>query len=417
LSTFENRGSVGPSARVANPRERAGSEIDAVDGVVPDIVVSATSTAEIEQVVARARSEKLAVLVAGGGTLLGVGNAPRRFDIRLDLSGLTTTIEHTPDDLVVSAHAGVSLASLNERLGAAGQRVALAAPDPARSTLGGIAAADFADGTAHAYGRPRDQVLGMTVIDGRGRCIRVGGRVVKNVAGYDLPRMFVGSFGTLGVIAELTLRTRPLPERSEAIRVEFDDWNSFEAARAALFGCHLPLTSVDLEIARVAERWQRALCVRLEGTDAEVTHQRKRVTELCPGGDVATGSTVASASAERPDSVTVRMSGPAAGSVSLAADLVDVAGAIGPTGHVSGECGGACVRWHSREAGRSSIDVVRRIASRHGYGVVVERAPPLDKRDLDVWGGEPAGFAIMKRLKNRFDPEGIFAPGRFVGGI
>jgi len=111
------------------------------------------------------------------------------------------------------------------------------------------------------------------------------------------------------------------------------------------------------------------------------------------------------------------MSGPAAGSVALAADLIHAASEVDPIGHVTGECGGACVRWHSREPGRTSIDLVRRIAGRHGYGVVVERAPPMDKRDLDVWGGEPAGFAIMKRLKNRFDPEGMFAPGRFVGGI
>jgi glycolate oxidase FAD binding subunit len=417
VSTVENRGSDGPPALGANLRERVGTEDDAVDAVVPRFVVHVTSIAEIEQVVARARSEKLAVVAVGGGTLLDIGNAPQRFDMRLDVSGLKTSIEHAPDDLVVSAHAGVSLAALNESLAAAGQRVALSAPDPARSTLGGIAAADFADGTSHAYGRPRDQVLGMTVIDGRGRCIRVGGRVVKNVAGYDLPRLFVGSFGTLGVIVDLTLRTRPLPERSEAIRVGFDDWDGLEQARAALFGCELPSTAVDLEIARISDRWQRSLHLRLEGTDAEVTHQRARVAALCSRGVVTTGFSPADATQAFMDSVILRMSGRAARSVALAAALIDAAGEAGLTGRVSGECGGACLRWHSGDAGRPSIELVRRIAPRHGYGVVVERALPTDKRDFDVWGDEPAGLAIMKRLKAKFDPGGIFAPGRFVGGI
>lgn len=417
MSALEERSSGGPDVLVADLRERAGTGADSVDGIVPGIVVTAASTSAIEQVIARARLENLAVLVTGAGTLLGVGNVPRRFDMRLDLSALSTMIDHAPDDLVVSAHAGVSLALLNERLAAAGQRVALAAPDPWRSTIGGIAAADFADGTSHAYGRPRDQVLGMTVIDGRGRCIRVGGRVVKNVAGYDLPRLFVGSFGTLGVIADLTLRTRPLPERSEALRVGFDDWDSLEQARAALSGCDLPLTRVDLEIARISDRWQRSLQLRLEGTDAEVTHQRKRVAALCSRGVVTAGSSPADASPAPTEPVILRMSGRATRSVALAAELIDAASEAGLTGRVSGECAGACLRWRTGAAGRPSIELVRRIARRHGYGVVIERAPPTDKRNLEVWGDEPAGLAIMKRLKAKFDPEGIFAPGRFVGGI
>jgi len=419
MSPFEERDSGSPSAHLANLRERAGTEADAVDGVVPRIIVGAASVTEIKQAIARARSESLAVVVAGGGTLLGVGNVPRRFDMKLDLSDLSTMVEHSPDDLVVSTDAGVSLARLNEKVAAAGQRVALAAPDPLRSTIGGLAATDFADGTSFAYGRPRDQILGMTVIDGRGRCIRVGGRVVKNVAGYDLPRLFAGSFGTLGVIAELTLRTRPLPEQSDTIRVAFDARETLEQARAALFVCDLPLTSLDLEIEQISDRWQGALCLRFEGTEAEVTHQRTRVIALCSGGDVTTDSPSTAASPATSDAVTVRMTGPASRSVALSTDLTEATSKGALTGRVSGECGGSCLRWHSADAGtgRTSIELVRRVAARHGYSVVVERASPMDKRDLDVWGSEPPGLAIMKRLKARFDPECVFAPGRFVGGI
>ena len=421
MRTDETDGDVGGRSSTGTPR-RAGSSIDSIDGVTPGVVISPTTTDEVMSIVKDCRASALAIVPAGSATLLEIGNVPRRFDVRLDLLSLRQTIEHSPDDMVVTIAASVSLAGLNERLAETGQRVALSAPDPQHATVGGLAATDFAGPLAYGFGCPRDQILGMTVVDGCGRRLRVGGRVVKNVAGYDLPRLFSGSFGTLGVITELTLRTYPCPAKSRVLHVEYADPEGLDAARGALFASNLPLSAIDADITHRAGSYRWSLRLLVEGTEAEVSQQETRIEALC-------ASAVGAARRARPDSeavsvdapVVVRMVGRPADGIRLATDLLREAANHGLEGYTSVEAAGTRSRWFAHcvrpEDCARAVTLARRLASRYGASAIVERVPSSVKRTIDVWGERPEGFEIMRRLKARFDPDDILAPGRFVGGI
>ena len=403
-------------------RRRAGSTLDAIDGVAPDVVFSPDTTADVVSIVEECRSSGRAIIATGGATLLELGNVPRRFEVRLDLLRLSQTIEHSPKDMVVTVAASVSLARLNEQLADAGQRVALTATEPQRATIGGLAASDFSGPLAYGFGSPRDQILGMTVVDGCGRRLRLGGRVVKNVAGYDLPRLFIGSCGTLGVITELTLRTHPCPEKSRSARIDYFDWDSLDAARAALFASNLPLSAIDTEVESCAGSHRWSLEILIEGTASEVSYQEDRVEQLC-GGRLTEVVREPSESRAIPEQapVVVRTSGRPAYGIRLAADLVREADTHGMDCRINAESAGARLRWavdcRRTEDCTPLIALAQGLATRYGATAVVERMPSREKRAVDIWGPVPVGFDIMKRLKRRFDPDEIFAPGRFVGGL
>ena len=421
MGAEETGGNEGGPSPMETPR-RAGSSIDAIDGVTPAVVISPTTTDEVVSIVKDCRSSALAIVPAGGATLLAIGNVPRRFDVRLDLLRLTQTIEHSPEDMVVTIAASVSLASLNERLAETGQRVGLTAPDPQRATVGGLAAADFPGPLAYAFGCPRDQILGMTVVDGCGRRLRVGGRVVKNVAGYDLPRLFSGSYGTLAVITELTLRTHPSPAKARTLHVECADPERLDAARGALFASNLPLSAIDADITYRAGAYRCSLGLLVEGTEAEVAQQATRIAALCASPDSESEPARPAAAARSANApVVVRIVGRPADGIRLATDLLRDAAEHGLEGCMRVEAAGAWSRWFADcvrpEDSARAVALARRLASRYGASAIVERVPSSEKRRLDVWGERPAGFEIMQRLKARFDPDDILAPGRFVGGI
>ena len=230
--------------------------------------------------VAECSKRGLAIVPQGGGTEIRFGNKPARYDTKLSLAGMSRATARNPEDLTVTVDAGIPLSHLNRLLAGDGQRVALDADSAHRSTLGGLAAVDHRGRLAFRYGSPRDQILGMTVIDGRGRELRIGGKVVKNVAGYDLTRLFVGSYGTLGIITEITIRTYPLaPATADAV-FEFDDARSADMARGRIFASRLPLAGFDAEadVTSGSGNW-RLRCL-LEGSAEEVEHQVERIEQL-----------------------------------------------------------------------------------------------------------------------------------------
>jgi glycolate oxidase FAD binding subunit len=346
--------SIGPG------QVRRGRERDAVDGVVPESVVTATSTKDVAVCVAECSKRGLAIVPQGGGTAIRFGNKPARYDTKLSLAGMSRATARNPEDLTVTVDAGIPLSHLNRLLAGDGQRVALDADAAHRSTLGGLAAADHRGRLAFRYGSPRDQILGMTVVDGRGRELRIGGKVVKNVAGYDLTRLFVGSYGTLGVITEITIRTYPVASSTADAVFEFDDALSVDAARSRIFASRLPLAGFDAEadVKGGSGNW-RLRCL-LEGSAEEV--------------------------------------------------------------RVDGRLGTGLFRL-STSAGRSTealafVRTVEKLCEPDPRArVVTETASAELKSTLDVWGGVVPGFHLMKRIKQKFDPSGILSPGRFVGRL
>src|SRR3990172_741034 len=169
----------------------------AVDGLTPQAAVAPASYEQAAEVMRYAHAEGLAVIPWGGGTHIHVGNLPRRYDIALSLSRLNAVVEHEPADLTTTVQAGMTLSELQGRLGAAGQLLPLDPPGGERATIGGILATNASGPWRHAFGGARDMTIGLRVVTAEGRITRAGGRVVKNVAGYDLCKLYIGSLGTL----------------------------------------------------------------------------------------------------------------------------------------------------------------------------------------------------------------------------
>ncbi|MBU6430448.1 MAG: FAD-binding oxidoreductase, partial [Cyanobacteria bacterium REEB65] len=204
----------------------------AVDGLEPETIEQPTSPEAVKEILAEARSERLGIVVVGGGTALAIGNVPRRYDLAVDMRALRAIGDYSAADLVVTAQAGVTVGQLQSLLQPNGQFLPLDAPPDA--TLGGVVAAGQAGRRRYSRGTPRDWVIGARAILGNGRSIRAGAAVVKNVAGYDVLKLLCGSAGTLGVLTEVTFKVAPIPQATTTWTVACDSWLGADAVRQAV---------------------------------------------------------------------------------------------------------------------------------------------------------------------------------------
>src|SRR5919202_2840773 len=189
---------------------------DAVDGVEPAFVAEPGSIEETSELLSLVGEEGLAVARGGGGTKDSLGNPPRELDLILSTARMNEIVEHVPGDQVVRVQAGMRLQDLQERLAGSDQMLGIDTPEEG-ATIGGVVAANSSGPRRHRYGTIRDLIIGITVVLSDGTVAKAGGKVVKNVAGYDLPKLFTGSLGTLGIIAEVTFRLHPLPQEVRSV--------------------------------------------------------------------------------------------------------------------------------------------------------------------------------------------------------
>jgi glycolate oxidase FAD binding subunit len=416
MKTTHSAGAERPFPRVAPATAR-----DGVDGIVPETILTPRDPAEIPELLREARRVGHAVVARGGGTRLDLGNPPTRLERLISLAGLDSAIAHDPDDMVVTAGAGTALATLERVLAARGQRCGLGAWYPDEATIGGIVAANEHGSRAYAYGGPRDQVLGLGVVDGCGRTLRCGGRVVKNVAGYDLPRLFTGSLGTLGIITQVTLRTHPLPEVSEELEIRNADPAALAAACSKLFLSRVPLSSFGVagQVETAGISWRVRL--RIEGTAAQVRSMRTSIAKLGGAEPVPTPGTFEASAPNREENLVLRASSRPDTAVAVAVRWLASIASIVSSARVTVDYPGASVRLIGNVAAfdvaNRVIDVTARDLTDVLASLVIERVPLGAKAGRDVWGHRPAELAIMRRVKARFDPDQLLAPGRFVGGI
>jgi glycolate oxidase FAD binding subunit len=374
----------------------------------------------------------------GGGTKLGWGrDAP--VDLELSTAGLAEVREHNAGDFVAVLQGGVPLATAQRRFAAAGQRLALDPPLGAgdAATLGGVLATGDSGPLRHRYGAPRDLVLGVTLALSDGTLARAGGKVIKNVAGYDLGKLAAGSFGTLGVIVEAAVRLHPLPPRTATAIGRGDDPARVAAAASALAHQRLELESLDVRwagdegavLARAAGAVPQPLAdraataLRESGLDAEVVEDddelwaRQREGQRArwaAGGEPAREASALTSAASGPTpgpfaDVVVRVSG-------LQSRLGDVLTAARWLGaEVVGRAAlGLC--WVRLPGGAEAVGELR--AALAPLSCVVLDAPPEVRAALDPWGEvDAAAVELMRRVKARFDPAGALSPGTFVGGL
>ena len=401
----------------------------AVDGLGPEVVVAPATIGQLQQVLSEAHTARVAVVALGGGAHRGAGNVPESYDVALSLARLDRIIAHEPADLTVTVEPGVRLADLQTRLAQHGQFVPFDPPCDNAATIGGILSANAHGPLRHAYGTARDWLIGVHVVHADGSMSKSGGRVVKNVAGYDMHKLYVGSLGTLGIIAEATLKVAPLP-RSEVTLVL--------TCRSAAQASDLILAAHDAGLALRAaevlsppaanavlgnEAW--SVIVRAAGEPGTVTRTRSELhaasTALGAKVDERDTSDVWSAwdVAFRPGVLSLHVS-VMPSSVGEAMQVLDRRFA-GAGARLSATLTAGVIRANlkpTREARAGAlVDAAREVASRFGGGAIVDAAPPVLKHDIDVFGPLRPDFAIMKRLKDEFDPRRVLSPGRFVGRL
>jgi glycolate oxidase FAD binding subunit len=396
---------------------RDASSADDVDGVPAALVASPTSTDEVAEVMRTADGNDLAVVPRGAGTTLTWGAPPERLDLVLDLTGVTGVVEHAAGDLVVVVRAGTPMAELQEVVAQAGQQLAL---DPAYpgATVGGTLAVSPSGPRRLLYGTARDLLIGVTFVRADGVVAKAGGKVVKNVAGYDFGKLLTGAYGTLGVVTEAVFRLHPLPAARRLLTAPYPDASAAGRAALAVLGSQVVPTAVELDGPGDGVR----VTVLVEGVPAGVEARADAVLALL-GADAASTDTVPPAFGALPFDaggtglkVTSSLTGigpvlaPAHRLAHEHALPVTVGGSAAGVLH-AGLPGGA------DPAGVATIvDGLRAAAAPYDGTVTVITAPPAVRAAVDPWGPVP-GLDLMRRLKAELDPRRRLSPGRFVGGI
>ena len=391
---------------------------DHVDGVAPGVVARPADTAQVAEVLRAATAHGLSVVPRGRGTKMTWGTPPTGADVLLDVSALDQVLDHAAGDLIVATQAGARLRDVQEVVGGGGQRLALDETVPGTS-IGGLLATNTSGPRRVATGTARDLLIGITLVRADGVVAKAGGRVVKNVAGYDLGKLLIGSAGTLGVITDATFRLHPVPAAHRWVRAGCDD--PAEAQRLAQSVVHGQAVPSAVEV-----DWadgHGTVSVLLEGREDGVEGRAATVRSLlgatstdaadAPGGGStypwepgATGDDRATAL-----KLTFVLTG-----------LADVLAAAAETGVALRGSAGAGVAYAAVPAGTpvgtvaATLARLREVCTRHGGSAVVVDAPAAVKAAVDVWGPVPA-LDLMRRVKDQFDPDHRLAPGRFVGGI
>ncbi len=414
---------------VGEDHVRAATSADQVDGAQPTLTVTPGSQEELSRVLRAASTVGARVVARGGGTKLTWGGSPEAVDVSLSTAHLNRILEHSAGDLVVTAEAGVQLTDLQAHVASAGQRLALDPPGEA-ATLGGIVATDASGPLRHRYGTVRDLLIGITVVLADGTVARAGGKVVKNVAGYDLAKLYTGSLGTLGIVTQVTFRLHPLPEAATTVLIELPTPDAAAGLVAVIRTS--PLVPSAIELDWESGRNGGVVAVLIEGVVAGVSAQAEAAVALArPFGPAR------KLAADEGTSVWETMRslpwhpGPALFGLKLAfppAQLAQVVHAVNDT--VVGQGGRAKVRGRaatgvlfvsvsdvSLEKQIHIVTTLRSILTRARGSLVVLHASPEVKAAVDVWGSVGNSLPLMQRVKHQFDPERILSPGRFVGGI
>ena len=395
---------------------RPAGEADRVDGVDVELVAYPRSAPEVAAALAVAARHALAVVARGAGTKLDWGYPPERAGLVLDLSHMSGVIEYTSDDLVVRVKAGTPLSDLAERLSGAGQRLAIDEVVPG-STAGGAVATGACGPLRHAYGAVRDRVLGMTVVRPDGVVARAGSKVVKNVAGYDLAKLFTGSYGTLGVLTELIFKLAPLPAARLYVTASYPAPEEVGPVLSALRRSQAAPEAVELSCP--LPDGPAELCVLVEGRQGPVEDRAAKVAAAMAVGEVSTSAPPGWGCLPGP--VTLKLTTVLSALPDLAARAGEACTALGLTATLRGSAGVGVVYLGlaaSTERGPLAsllAELRRAVGPGQGHATLL-RAPAATKAGLDIWGPVP-GLELMKRVKQRFDPGRLLAPGRFVGGI
>ena len=419
--------SLGSIVGVENVQYKPALRIDYHE---PSVLVFPGSVAQAADSLRVCSEANLPVIPAGNMTWLDCGNLLRRADIVLSLRRMARIIDYSPPDLTITVEAGTMLGELNSAALGEGQWLPLDPPGHLDATVGAIVSCASSGPLRFGFGTPRDYVIGLRLAHVDGAISRSGGRVVKNVAGYDMNKLYVGSFGTLGVIAETTFKLRPRPDTFTTLVTEGEDHARLGKLAEAMLGEGLEpassiLASELLSAPKSAHRFRHALFVRFIDSEASVRHQVERALELAgreatvlagPEQEKVWSGLV---DLERFGSTIVRISSP----VSKTRGLIEEIVASGSPRYAEADIATGIIRAVFRDDETEEIEAanwiteLRSKARALGGTLFIERAAPHVRERAGAWGEVGATSGLMAAIKAKFDPQGLLNPGRFVEGI
>ncbi len=446
LADFLPVGSVVPTERL---------EGYAVDGVTPQAAALVSTREDTAEVMRWAGDQGVSVFPRGGGTQMVLGNVPDEVGLALDLSGQGRLLDYQPADLTVTVEAGISLSQLQQELAPGGKFLPLEAPLAEISTIGGILAANATGPMRSSYGQPRDWLIGIGVVGADGVETKAGGKVVKNVTGYDLNKLYAGSLGTLGIIVETTFKLSPTPAEMTTVLASFanlpEGINAGVSVTSRTFApngfqvldrqaAHQLKVEPGLEMLDQAGAGSALTIAFLAGGPRGVRRRTDETVRLLRESGACDAVVLDAAESqssladltnlgwtdETQPYLSMRVAAPPSATAAVAGQCLN-ANLQGMIPGVVADAGYGLVRlfWWSGPVKEWVDDGMlletllrtRRTAREAGGQAVVERCPPSLKKQIDVWGGRPEAIEIMRRLKKKFDPGRILNPGRFVGGI
>ncbi len=412
-----------------------------VDGFTPKAVLVPSSIQEIQEIFAFSANHGLSIIPAGSGTKLGIGNPPEQVDLVLSTRQMNSVLEYEPADLTVTVQAGMKLRDLQMILGKHGQYLPLNPPYADRTTVGGIAATGSSGPLRLRHGTPRSRILGMRVVQSGGDLVQSGGKVVKNVAGYDLNKLYIGSFGTLGIITDLTFKLFPLPECERVVILRFKEIQdavrvSSEITNSQLLPSFLNLFINGLPSTNILNP---TLVVGIDGAPKTVDWQGNQLHSIAeqnrPIGmeciEKSQSQNLVEAMQAFPEYSQLGPSIVCKANI-RATDIEDFITTALEAGHDLGASTRAMAlmgsgimhltftAFSSNMENPTIVDTLIKLREHTlqiGGNLIVETAPIELKRDIDIWGPVGKIATIMKQIKARFDPGGLLNPGRFVAGI
>jgi glycolate oxidase FAD binding subunit len=415
-------------------KSRAANQADAIAGALPQHVFEPSSVEELVEVVRVTARDKLALAAIGSGTTLGLGNPPSRYDVAVRMRRLNRIVDYAPEDQVVVVEAGATLGELQSVLREHGQRLAIDPPGGDAMTIGGMIATNAYGPGVLRYGTLKDAIVGIEIVRADGVLARAGGKVVKNVAGFDVSKLMVGSLGTLAIVSRATFRVHPLPEATRSLHLT--------AAVGRVFPFILALREAQLEPSAIVARVAGAhanISVTFEGFGPGVGAQVERCIAIAgemslpvlderePGAGTAIsdvtpgegreareveGQPQALLKATFPPTNFSRVAGEVGSGVAYPSQGVMYFGRPSTSPRVLG----AEIASDPAERGSAVVKLRQFFESMNGT-LVVWDMPRAWRGEIDAWGTPPPSSALMRALKERFDPDRRLSPGRFVGGI
>ena len=446
---------------LGNDRVRASeSELReyAIAGRVPAALLKPRTAHEVAEIVRLAAAEKLALVCCGSRSKLQLGMPLRRYDLALDMTGLHEIAHYDPGDLTLSVDAGITLRELAKALAAKNQFLPLAVPYHGTSTIGGSIASGIDSTLRQLYGTPRDFLIGAEFVDGQGQLCRSGGRVVKNVTGYDLHKLLIGSLGTLAAITRLNFRTFPLPQLRGGHISTFAAPESAFAFRAALVESGLPFSNLELFDPGISTllaeylkktglslpesfnsaRW--SVYAAFEGNEVVAQRIQRELQKQSKNAHAERSETLNDQTLMRIDDALreafawLRQSAPEVALLRIvlprfspadAPEFLQLSNQTPTRAAFLLRAGGVAYlallgeseSETAKETLQRAVSQLFSCANEKNGSATLLHAPDWLKAQVNVWGATRADFPLMQRVKRSLDPQNIFAPGRFVGGL